>query len=107
MHSSAEISATTSIREEHLETNEKDKSLQFSEKLWQCHQCRFTTNSEKEWFVHKQTHVNAPCTSKKQEKIDPEVLRASEILINMRKKRFEMIKEQKESPDSDTPPTLQ
>ncbi|XP_023220330.1 zinc finger protein 468-like [Centruroides sculpturatus] len=64
MHSSAEISATTSIREEHLETNEKDKSLQFSEKLWQCHQCRFTTNSEKEWFVHKQTHVNAPCTSK-------------------------------------------
>ncbi|XP_023230633.1 zinc finger protein 676-like [Centruroides sculpturatus] len=106
MHSSAEISATSSIQEEHLKTNEKDKTLQFSEKLWQCHQCRFTTNSEKEWFQHKQTHVDeAPCTSKEQEETDPEVFRASEILVDMRKKRLEMMNDKKKSPDLDTPPS--
>ncbi|XP_023220355.1 zinc finger protein 729-like [Centruroides sculpturatus] len=108
VHSSAEISAASFMREEHFETNDKDKSLQSSERLWQCHQCIFTTNSEKEWFVHKQTHVNeAPCTSKEQDETDLEVIRASEILVNMRNKRLELIKKQKESPDSDTPPTLQ
>ncbi|XP_023220332.1 uncharacterized protein LOC111622214 [Centruroides sculpturatus] len=108
MLSSAEISAASSMREEHLETNKKDKSLQFSERLWQCHQCIFTTNSEKEWFLHKQTHVDEdPLTSKERDETDLEVIRASEILVDMRKKRLEMIKKQKESPDSDTPPTLQ
>ncbi|XP_023210793.1 zinc finger protein 577-like [Centruroides sculpturatus] len=108
MHSSSEISAESSMQEEHLETNEKDKSLKFSEKLWQCHQCRITTNSEKQWLLHKQTHVDeVPCTSKEQEETDPEVVRAPEILVDTRKKSLEEIKEQKESPDSDTPPTLQ
>ncbi|XP_023210794.1 zinc finger protein 726-like [Centruroides sculpturatus] len=108
MYTSAEMSATTSMREEHLETNEKDKSLQFSERLWQCHQCLFTTNSEKEWFLHKQTHVDeSPCTSKEQEETDPEVVRASEILMDMRKKRLETTKDKNKSPDSDTPPSSQ
>ncbi|XP_023242032.1 uncharacterized protein LOC111640265 [Centruroides sculpturatus] len=108
MHSSSEISAASSIQEEHLKRYEKNKRLQFSEKLWQCHQCRFTTNSEKEWFLHKQKHVDeSSCTSKEQEETDPEVVGASEILMDMRKKRLEMTKEQKESPDSDTPPSLQ
>ncbi|XP_023242046.1 zinc finger protein 728-like [Centruroides sculpturatus] len=108
MHSSSEISVASSMREEHLKTNEKDKSLEFSQKLFECHQCRFTTNSEKQWLLHKQTHVNeAPCTSKKQDETDPEVVRASEILFDTRKKSLEEINQQKKSPDSDTPPASQ
>ncbi|XP_023242036.1 uncharacterized protein LOC111640269 [Centruroides sculpturatus] len=108
MHSSSEISAASSMREEHLKTYEKDKTLQFSQKLFQCHQCRFTTNSGKQWFLHKQTHVDeAHCTSKEQKETDAEVVRASEIILDMIKKRLETIKDKKKSPDPHTPPSSQ
>ncbi|XP_023241448.1 zinc finger protein 62-like [Centruroides sculpturatus] len=94
MHSS-EISAASSMQEEHL-------------KRLQCHQCPFTTNSEEEWFLHKQTHVDeVPCTLKEQEKTDPEVVRAAEILFGIQSKRLEKIDEEKKSPETDNPPSLQ
>ncbi|XP_067122006.1 uncharacterized protein [Centruroides vittatus] len=96
MHSSAGISAASSMQEEHLKRNQKDNPLQFSEKLLQCHQCRFTTYSEQEWFLHKETHVDeAPCISKETEETDPEVLRAAEVLVDITKKTLEMIKDEK------------
>ncbi|XP_067121820.1 zinc finger protein 39-like [Centruroides vittatus] len=102
----SEMSTTESMQKEHLNRNEKEITSQSSETLWQCPQCRFTANSKEEWCLHKQTHIDkASSTSMETDETDPEVLRAAEILVDIRKKTLKMITDKKKCPDPDTPPS--
>ncbi|XP_067145206.1 oocyte zinc finger protein XlCOF26-like, partial [Centruroides vittatus] len=84
------MSTPESMQKEPLNRNEKEITSQSSETLWQCPQCRFTANFKEEWCLHKQTHIDeAPSTSMETEETDPEVLRAAEILVDIRKKTLE------------------
>ncbi|XP_067145210.1 zinc finger protein 558-like, partial [Centruroides vittatus] len=80
------------------------------EKPFQCDYC-FKRFSEKRYLNnHKRKfHLTQEKQSSFQEteETDAEVLRAAEILVDIRKKRLEMIKDEKKCPDPDTPPSSQ
>ncbi|XP_023241452.1 uncharacterized protein LOC111639744 [Centruroides sculpturatus] len=60
-HLSSDMSASRAMQGKHLNRNEKVITSQSSEPIWQC---RFTTNSKEDCFLHKQTPFTSNGTAR-------------------------------------------